>query len=338
MKCLIVKGEGVDTLEFSERKEPVITDPYDVLVEVRACSLNYRDLMVARGQYGADKYAPFIAVSDMAGVVKAVGSCVTALKSGDRVLNAPFRHWPAGRMRSEWARTFVGGAGVDGVLAEQIVYPADSLVKIPDFLSFAEASTFTIAGLTAWAAIVTHGRTQPGEWVLVHGTGGVSIFAAQLAKLMGARVIMTTGHEEKKAFVKKVIGVDEVLDYKDTEWPKKAKQMTSGCGVDVVVEVAGGEGLSRSLQACNYGARVAVVGGLDGFESKIRITDLLSHQITMKGIFMESTQELRGLMKAVEAHHLKPVVDKIFPFKEAISAYKHMEGQKHIGKIVIEMK
>lgn len=338
MKCVLVKGEGIDSLEFAERKAPSIVNDHDVLVEVHACSLNYRDIMVAKGIYGTEKYPPFIALSDMSGVVKAVGSGVMGLAPGDRVLNAPFRCWPAGKMCSEWARTFIGGTGNDGVLAEQIVYPADSLVKLPSHLDFIEGSTFTIAALTAWAAVVTHGKARPGEWVLLHGTGGVSIFAAQIAKVLGAKVIMTTGHEEKGNFAKSKLGVDEVLNYKDSDWPKQVKQITSGAGVDVVVDIAGGDVLRNSLQVCNYGARVAIIGVLGGFESNIRIVDLLSHQIMLKGIFMESTQELRALMHAVEGHKIKPVVDKVFPFKEAINAYKHMEAQKHIGKIVIEMK
>lgn len=164
MKCYLVDGQGIDALKIVEKPFPGPLNEQDVLVQVKACSLNYRDLMVAKGQYQykSGGYPPFVPLSDMAGVVLSVGSGVTDLKPGDRVLNAPFRHWPAGTLRSSWARTFVGGSGLDGVLSEQIVYPADALVNVPEHLSFAEASTFTIAGLTAWAAVVTHGKTRPG--------------------------------------------------------------------------------------------------------------------------------------------------------------------------------
>jgi NADPH:quinone reductase-like Zn-dependent oxidoreductase len=243
MRCYLVDGSGIKSLAVTERAPPSVLTDHDVLVSVKACSLNYRDLLIAKGKYQYNAApTPCIALSDMSGVVEAVGSAVTDFKIGDRVLNSPFRHWPAGKMRSSWARTFVGGMGVDGVLAEQIVYPVDSLVKVPDHLNFTEASTFTIAGLTAWAAIVTHGKTQPGEWVLLEGTGGVSIFAAQLAHAMGARTVMTTSSPEKAAFVKKHFGVTATVDYRDPDWYKQVKEITQG--VDVVVDVVGCRGVS----------------------------------------------------------------------------------------------
>ena len=338
MKCYLVDGKGIDSLQISERPSATTLASLDVLVEPQAWSLNYRDLMVAKGQYQPKNHVipPFIPISDMAGIVKATGPGVTDLKVGDRVLNAPFKHYPAGNLRSEWARTFIAGMGVDGVLAEQIVYPADSLVKIPSYLDFKEAATFTIAGLTAWAAVVTHGKILPGEWILLQGTGGVSIFAAQLAKAMGAKIIMTTSSKEKSDQVKKMFGAIETLNYKESDWPEKVKEITHGVGVDVIVDVAGGEVLAQSLRTCNYGARVGVIGILSGQESQIRIRDLLSHQIQLRGIMMESTQELRALMRAADTLKLKPVIDKSFSFTQVKEAYHHLESQKHIGKVVIE--
>lgn len=335
MKCYELSGEGLENIKLVQRPAPSIINEYDVLIDVKACSLNYRDLMVAKGLYSPGTFPPFILLSDMAGVVKEVGSKVVDLKPGDRVLNAPFKCWPAGTLKESWANTFVGGRGVDGVLAEQIVYPVDALVKIPDHLDFIEASTFTIAGLTAWSAIVTHGKTSPGEWVLLQGTGGVSIFAAQLAQAMGAQIIMTSSNQEKAKFVKNKFGLHATVDYHDKNWHKQVKELTQGAGVDVVVDVAGGETLTQSLQICNYGARVAVVGVLSGTDSKLQIRDLLKHQVQIRGIFMESTEELRKLMKAVEYLKLKPHIDKTFHFDNALEAYRHLESQKHIGKIVI---
>ena len=168
MKCYLTNGQGLDNLKLADKDTPIPGD-YDALVEVKSCSLNYRDLLIAKGEYHSkqEKASLFIPLSDMAGVIKSVGAQVKEFKPGDRVLNSPFRYWPAGTLRSNWARTFIGSMGLHGVLAEQISYPAESLVKIPDFLDFNEASTFTIAGLTAWAAVVTHGKTRPGEWVLL---------------------------------------------------------------------------------------------------------------------------------------------------------------------------
>ncbi len=339
MKHYLVDGSGIDKIQLSEKPSAASLNDCEVLVDAQAWSLNYRDLMVAKGQhqYKNQNTPPFIPCSDMSGIIKAVGKNVTELKPGDRVLNAPFRHYPAGNMRASWARTFIGGMGVDGVLAEQVIYPADSLVKIPEHLDFKEAATFTIAGLTAWSAIVTHGRTLPGEWVLLQGTGGVSIFAAQLAKAIGARTIMTTSSKEKAGFVKKKFGVTATVNYNDINWTDQVKEITQGIGVDVIVDVAGGDVLAQSLRICNYGARVGVIGILSGQNSNIHIRDLLSHQVQIRGIFMESTEELRALMRAVDVLKLKPAIDKTFPFMQVKEAYHHLESQKHIGKVVISL-
>ena len=339
MRCYQVDGKGIDSLQLIERSNPTHIGDDDVLVEVKSWSLNYRDLMVARGQYQAKDQVldPFIPGSDMSGIVKSTGRNVTDLKPGDRVLNAPFRHYPAGNLRSSWARTFVGGMGVDGVLAEQITYPADSLIKIPDHLSFNEAATFTVAGLTAWAALVTHGKTLPGEWVLLQGTGGVSIFAAQLARAIGARTIMTTSSKEKSDYVKSNFGVTATVNYRDEDWAEQVKKITHGAGVDVIVNVAGGDSLAQILPICNYGARVGVIGALSGSDCNIHIRDLLYHQVQIRGILMESTAELRALIRAVDALKLKPIIDKVFPFEQVKEAYRHLESQKHIGKVVISL-
>lgn len=334
MKCYLVNGKGIDALKLAEKDDPKVIQPLDVLVQVKACSLNYRDLLVAKGLYGNASFPDFIALSDMSGVVVEAGPLVKEFKPGDRVLNAPFKHWPAGQMRSDWARTFVGGAGVDGVLAEKVVYPADALIKVPDYLNFIEASTFTIAGLTAWSAIVTHGKTRPGEWVLIHGTGGVSIFAAQIAHMLGARIILTTSSLSKGEFVKNKMGIHTTFDYRNSEWPQKVKEIT-GRGVDVVVEVAGGESLNQSLKACNYGARISLIGVLGGFESKINTMDIIHHLISIKGIYMDSTDELRAFTRAMDAAKTTPYIDKVFSFDQTKAAYKHLESQKHIGKVVI---
>ena len=337
MKCVLVNGKGIEGLCFEERPLPAVSD-HEVLVEVHAVSLNYRDLMVAKGQYDKKEHPPFIAGSDMAGIVKQVGTKVMSLKPGDRVLNAPFRHWPAGKLRADWAHTFIGGSGVDGVLAEYLCYPEQSLVKIPEHLNFVQASTLTIAGLTAWAALVTHGKTRPGDWVLLQGTGGVSIFAAQLAKHIGARTIMTTSNVEKANKINACMGIDHFLDYRDKAWPEKAKKLTGQGGVDVIVEVAGGESLSLSLKACNYGARISVVGILQGIESTINILDLLYHQVTVRGILMESTEELQALVHALNGNRITPYVDRVFSFEETKEAYSYMSEQQHIGKVVINLK
>lgn len=337
MRCYTVDGSGLENLRLEERPSPEAPGPGEALVDVHAVSLNYRDLMVADGRYGGKMDPPIIACADMAGTVVAVGGGVTDLQPGDRVLNAPFRFWPAGALRSEWARTFVGGHGVDGVLAEQLLYPAVSLVKVPPHLDFAEGSTLTIAGLTAWAAVVTHGRVRPGEWVMLHGTGGVSIYGAQIAKLFGARTILSTSNPEKGRIAKEKFGVDALVDYRDPQWPREARKLTGGTGVDVIVEVGGGSTLSASIQACANGARIGLIGVLGGAQAEVDVRQMLARQITIRGIFMESTQELRDLARAMEHSGMRPCVDRIIPFDKAPEAYACMKAQQHMGKVVIQV-
>jgi NADPH:quinone reductase-like Zn-dependent oxidoreductase len=334
MRCWTTDGSGLDGLQMVERPGPS-PGIGEVKVDVRAVSLNYRDLLVARGEYGGVQDPPIVAASDMAGVVSEIGPEVTQLVLGDRVLNAPVKDWVAGQLTRKWSQSFVGGQGVDGVLAEQLVYPADALVKLPHHFDFSEGCTLTIAGLTAWAAVVTHGHTAPGEWVLVHGTGGVSLFAAQLAKSIGARVILTTSKKEKAQLVLQRIGVDHTIDYRNDGWPKEVRALTDGHGVDVVVETAGGATLDSSIQSCGYGARVGVIGVLDGLHATLSVFQLIMHQVTLRGIYMESRVELQRLVQAVEAAQLRPWIDRVFEFQAANEAYEYLESGQHMGKVVI---
>lgn len=338
MKCYTVDGTSLDSLKMEERPDPGDPGLGQVLVDVHAVSLNYRDLMVADGRYSGKQDPPIIPCADMAGTVVRVGPGVTEFCEGDRVLNAPFRFWPAGALRSEWARTFVGGTGVDGVLSERIAYPAVSLLKVPEYLTFAEGSTLTIAGLTAWAAVVTHGHLKPGEWMLAHGTGGVSIFAAQIAKKIGAHVMLSTSSEAKAKIVQDKFGVDAVINYREPEWHKTARKLTGGKGVDVVVEVGGGSTFSSSIQACALNGRVSLIGVLGGAGTTFNVLHLFMRQVTVRGIMMESTEELRNLARALEAWQIHPCIDRVYPFDQARQAYDHLQSQKHIGKVVIEVK
>lgn len=306
-------------------------------MDVRAVSLNYRDLMVADGRYGGEQNPPIVACSDMAGEVVEVGPDVTEVKAGDRVLNAPFRCWPAGTMNNKWVKTFVGGNGVDGVLAQQIIYPSAALVNVPEHLTFCEGATFTIAGLTAWAAVVTHGKAKPSDWVLVHGTGGVSIFALQIVRMVGARSILSTSSEAKAEIAKREFGVTEVIDYRQHGWSQRVVDITGGRGADVVVEVAGGRSLGLSIQSCAYGGRVSLVGVLDGVKSMINVRDLLRRQVTVRGILMESTEELRAVVYAYDVAKIRPHLSRVFSFNHTVQAYEYLRSQQHIGKVVIDL-
>jgi len=328
---------GQDGLYESDLPLPGDPDPSDVLIQTKAISLNYRDLLVAAGNYGRVMCNPFIAGSDMAGTVIKVGDQVTGFKEGDSVLNAPFRNWPAGKINADWMGTLIGGAGIDGVLADQVCYPAGALVHMPAQYSFQEAATLPIAGLTAWAGVMTHGRVKPGEWVLLHGTGGVSIFAAQIARIAGARVILSTSSIEKARLVKDRFGVMETIDYKENNWPKKVRNITGGRGVDLVVDVAGGQTFTQSVKACALNARISLIGILDGYESVFNPFDIIGRQIQIRGIYMESTQELKAFVQACEVAGLKPCIDRVFPGDNALDAYTYLESRKHIGKVVIDM-
>ncbi len=337
MKRYTVNGKGLVGLQLEDTLPPGSPRQGEVLVDVRAVSLNYRDLMVADGRYGGVQKPAIVACSDMAGVVVEVSSEITDLAVGDRVLNAPFRCWPAGTMNAEWVKTFVGGNGVDGVLAQQIIYPASALVRVPGHFTFCEGATLTIAGLTAWASVVTHGKARPGEWLLVHGTGGVAVFALQIARMLGARTIVSTANEAKAEFMKREFGVAEVINYRQQGWPQRVMEITGGNGVDVVVETAGGRSLGASIQSCAYGGRVSVVGVLDGMESTINVRDLLTRQVTVRGILMESTAELRAVAHAYDLTKIRPHISQVFSFDQTIQAYEYLRSQQHIGKVVIDV-
>lgn len=338
MRCYTTDGRGLASLKMANRPTPGPLGQGEVRINVHAVALNYRDLLVAGGQYGGVQDPPIIAASDLSGVVEELGPGASEFQVGDHVVNAPVRDWSAGTLRRSWSRTFVGGQGVDGVLAEEVVYPESALVRAPKNNSHPQAATLVVAGLTAWAAIVTHGRTQPGEWVLIHGTGGVAIFAAQIAKLLDAHVVQTTSDEEKASRLRDEFGVEATLNYREEKWPQEVRRLTAGRGVDVVVELAGGESLSRSIDACNYGARVGVIGVLDGLESTINVFSLIMRQVALRGIYVESAAELSRFTAAVESGLLCPVVDRVFPMEDARAAYEYLESQKHFGKVVIQVR
>lgn len=338
MKAVVTHENGIDGLKIEERVEPKNICPHDVLVDVHSVSLNYRDLMVAKGLYGNKFGSPFIAGSDFAGVVVKVGEEVQDFKLGDRVLNSPFRAWPAGRLDLSGSKTFIGANGVDGILAEKVIYPAAALVKVPDHLNFHEASTLTIAGLTAWSALVTHGKVLPGEWALLHGTGGVSIFAAQIAQRLSVNAIVTSSSEDKAHIMQERYGVKASVDYRQEDWPAQVRKIAENIGVHVVIEVAGGKTLAGSIAACRPYGHVSLIGALSGAKAELNVVDILRRQITVRGIFMESTQELKAFVRAVSAWKIHPHIDRVFSFDHLHDAYRHLESQKHMGKIVISVK
>lgn len=339
MRALIVDGSGIDRLKLSEVPEPAPPGPGQVMVAPKAFSLNYRDLMVAENRYGAPLREPQIAGSDLAGEVLAVGPGVDDLRPGDAVLNAPITGWLAGEFRHADAATFLGGGGVPGVFAERVVLPAAALVKYQG-LSATEAATLPIAGLTAWSAVITHGGLLPGGTVLCLGTGGVSVFAAQIAVAMGARPIVTSGSDDKLARLREILGRDfGAINYRRTpDWQKEVARLTNRRGVDVVVETVGGDSLQKSLESVAYHGRICQVGVLAGVQSSFSVPHLLARQAQIVGIYMESAAELRRFTSFVESAALRPVIDATLAFEEIGAAYARLKSQQHLGKVTVEMR
>jgi NADPH:quinone reductase-like Zn-dependent oxidoreductase len=306
-----------------------------VLVRVRATSLNYRDLLVSDGRYG--KVAlPLIPLSDGAGEIAAVGEGVTRWKTGDRVAGAFFQGWPSGPFRREMTNTALGGA-LNGMLTGYVALSADGVVAIPPHLSFAEAATLPCAALTAWQALVTRGNVSADETVLLLGTGGVSIFALQFAKMHGARVIITSGSDEKLARAKK-LGADETINYRSTpDWEEEVFRLTDKAGVDQVVEVGGAGTFVKSLRSVTPGGQVHLVGGVSGFTADVPLTEIIRKLVVVRGIYVGSRAMFEAMTRAITQHQTKPVVDRIFEFADAPAAYQYQQSGKHFGKVVISI-
>jgi NADPH:quinone reductase-like Zn-dependent oxidoreductase len=331
----IHKLGGPDGLRLDDLPEPQ-PGPGQVAVRVRATSLNYRDLMTVKGHYNPKIALPAVPLSDGAGEVAAVGPGVTRVKPGDRVAAAFMPGWVAGGPTDAKARTALG-AGGPGMLAETVVLPETGLVAVPAHLSFEEGTTLPCAALTAWHALVTEGQVKAGDTVLVQGTGGVSIFALQFARLNGARVIATSSSDAKLKRVKE-LGASDGINYKTTpDWDKAARGLTGGEGVDHVIEVGGAGTLSRSLGAVKYGGRVSLIGVLSGVASEVNIIPVLMKNIRVQGIFVGSVEMFEAMNRAIALHGLRPVIDRTFPIEQVAEAYKYMESGAHFGKVVVTL-
>jgi NADPH:quinone reductase-like Zn-dependent oxidoreductase len=333
MRVWQISSFGVDSLEFAERPNP-FPEAGEVLVRVRAISFNYRDLLVVKGMYNPKMKLPRIPVSDGAGEVVAVGEGVTQWKEGDRVAAIFMQNWLDGPPTAVKSRGALGG-DIDGMLAEFVVLKENGLVAIPEHLSFQEAATLPCAAVTAWNAL-SAGDLKPGGTVLIQGTGGVAIFALQLARLRGARVlgISSSGEKLERAYS---LGLDAGLNYKDSpEWDRWAMDQTGGQGVDLVVEVGGLATLPRSLRALRIGGAVAQVGVLTGSNdpAAFPINTILHKQARMQGIYGGSRKDFEDLNRAIALAVLRPVGEN-FHWSQAREALARMEEGSHFGKLVL---
>jgi NADPH:quinone reductase-like Zn-dependent oxidoreductase len=276
---------------------------------------------------------PLVPLSDGAGDVVEAGAEVTRFKAGDRVVASFFQNWIAGSAHPSIFRSALGGA-IDGTLAEYVALNEEGLVRIPDYMSFEEASTLPCAALTSWNALVTMGRIKSGETVLALGTGGVSIFALQFARIHGARVIATSSSDAKLAHLRE-LGASGVINYQTTpEWDVKVLEMTGGEGVDHVIEVGGSGTLTRSIRAVKLGGRISLIGLLAG-GGQIDPMPMLLKSVTLQGIYVGSREMFEEMNRAMEVNNVQPVIDRIFPFSEAREAYRHLESGAHFGKVCI---
>ncbi|BBD58876.1 alcohol dehydrogenase [Nostoc sp. HK-01] len=331
----IQSNAGSDALKLVEHPQP---EPAagQVLIQVKATSLNYRDLLVAEGSYGSGVKYPLIPMSDGAGEVVAVGEGVTRVKKGDRVAGIFFQSWLYGSLTREKMKSDLGG-GINGMLAEYVVLHQDGLVILPDHLSYTEAATLPCAAVTAWHALVTKGNICANDTVLLLGTGGVSIFALQFAKLHGARVIITSSSDEKLARAKQ-LGADEIINYKTTpSWEKQVYELTNRVGVDHVIEVGGAGTLPQSLQAVRIGGRVSLIGVLTGKGNEIDPMPILGKSLTLQGIYVGSREMFETMNQAISHHQIFPIIDLVFPFTAVPEAYRYLKTAAHFGKIVIEI-
>lgn len=321
---------GLENIIQKDRQLPAL-DSHDVLVKMRAVSLNYRDYLMAKGLYSRNLKLPLVPLSDGAGEVIDIGSSVTRFKRADRVTPIFMQRWIAGRLNKEAAGSGLGGF-IDGVLQNEIVFNERGLVTIPEHLSFEEAATLPCAALTAWNALFEHGSVSPGNTVLTLGTGGVSIFALQLAKAAGAQVVLTSSSDEKLAHAKK-LGADILINYgKHSDWDKIVLQHLPD-GVDHIVEVGGSGTLDRSLKAVKLGGHISLIGRLT--EGQFDTTRLLMKSARLQGIFVGSREMFERMNKAIELKKITPVIDRAFKVEQIREALHYLESGSHFGKIVL---
>ena len=327
--------EGINSLELVERDEPKPAS-HEVLVRVHATSLNYRDLMVVEGRYARGASKPdLVPLSDGAGEVVTVGDGVSRFKVGDRVAAIFMQRWIGGAITPDAQASALGGA-IDGMLSEYVVLHEEGLVPVPNHLSYAEAATLPCAAVTAWHALVTQGHLSAGETVLVLGSGGVSVFALQFAKLFGANVIATSSSDDKLLRLQ-ALGASGLINYTNTpDWNTAVLDLTGGTGADHIVEVGGAGTLTRSLACVRVDGFVYVIGLLSG-AAEIDPMPILRRMVTVQGVYVGSREMYEAMNRAIEAHQLSPVIDRSFPLEDTREAFAYFKSQAHFGKVVIAL-
>ena len=323
-------------LENLKRAERLVSEPGtgEVMIRVRAVSLNYRDLLVVQGKYNPRLKLPRVPISDGAGEVVSVGAEVTAWKPGDRVVVPFFPAWLDGELTPDKAASALGG-DVDGLLREFAIVRADALLPLPPHLSFEQAATLPCAAVTAWNGLFVSGNLQPGRTLLLQGTGGVSLFGLQFGRMAGATIILISSSDAKLERAR-AMGAHHTINYRaEPDWEKRVLEITGGRGVDLTLEVGGAGTLSKTLRATGYAGHVSLIGVLSGIAGEVQIGHILHKALTVRGIYVGSRAMFQAMNDAITQHRLEPVIDHVFSFDESLEAFRHLESAQHFGKIVI---
>ena len=329
----IVSEGGIDALALNERRSPE-PGKGEILVAVRASAINYRDLSTIEDPVPRGIIFPLVPNSDAAGEVISVGDGVTRFKAGDRVAGCFFQNWSDGSISAAAMASALGGA-IDGVLVEKVVLSEAGTVHIPPHLSYEEGATLPCAGLTAWNCLVEQGDLKPGKTALFLGTGGVSIIGLQIAKMMGARAIITSSSEAKLERVSG-LGADELINYREIpDWQARVLELTDGAGVDVTIETGGGGTLEKTMQATRIGGTISLIGVLTG--GTINPTTVMRKSIRLQGVYVGSRRMFEDMNAALALNRVHPVIDQVFEFEDARTAYHTMRGAGHFGKLVVKI-
>ncbi len=332
-KVVITPGEtGINVLHIREIT-PRPLNPNEVRIRVRAASVNYKDILTVKRGIGQE----LIPLSDGAGTVEEVGSAVTRLKPGDRVIGLFFPLWQCGTIDSTKFSSVRGSVPTDGMLSQMVWGHEDGFVKFPEYLSYEEAATLPCAGVTAWNALVVQGHLKPGETLVILGTGGVALFGLQLAKMIGARVIILSSSDEKLQRARQM-GADELINYRlNPDWEKQVLEKTAQVGADLILELGGLGTLARSMASAKINGRISMVGVLTGTEGQVDPMPILRKTLSVNGIYVGSRDMQIQLHQALEANKIHPVIDRLFTLDKVREAYETMQSGKHFGKIVIQL-
>jgi NADPH:quinone reductase-like Zn-dependent oxidoreductase len=332
---LQIGKSGLDALQIVDLPKPT-PQAGEILIKVRATSLNYRDLVVAKGAYGNDTLPNLIPLSDGSGEVVEIGVGVTRVKVGDRVAGIFFPNWLGGEISAAKVKTALGGSA-HGMLAEYVTLSEESVMIVPNHLSYAAGATLPCAAVTAWNGTIVQGRLTAGQTVLLLGTGGVSIHALQIAKACGARVIITSSSDDKLARAQD-LGADVMINYRTTpDWEKTVWDATGGVGVDLTIEVGGAGTLAKSMRSTRVGGKIALTGILSGASGEVNPRPAILKSLTIQGIYVGSREMFDSLNRYLTVNQIQPIIDRVFSFDEARLAYEYLQDGSHFGKVVIEV-